>query len=219
MSPELEPAPEPEPVPVADLEAQLEEAAETIRAGDVIGLPTDTVYGIGVDPTRPDASRRLFGVKGRPEKAALPLLIANPEDANRFARLDSRALGLIERHWPGPLTLVLPRRSGRQALYLGGDPATVGLRCPNQPTARRLLGRTGALAVTSANRHGEPPAETAEALRASLGEVVRVVIDGGRCDGAPSTVVSLLGPVPVILRQGAITAGDLFGEGTEPAQS
>lgn len=192
--------------------AQLEVAVAAIADGHIIGLPTDTVYGIGVDPFRPDATSRIFAAKHRPEHAALPLLIAQPAEVETFAQLNSRAAALIDRYWPGPLTLILPRRADDRALHLGGDPTTVGIRCPNQPTARQLLGRTGALAVTSANRHGDRPAQTAEELRLSLGDAVEIVIDGGRCDGAPSTVVSLVGVggVPEILREGAISAAEIL---------
>ncbi|HET9092699.1 MAG TPA: L-threonylcarbamoyladenylate synthase, partial [Acidimicrobiales bacterium] len=122
--------------------------------------------------------------------------------------LDERARRLIASFWPGPLTLVLRRRPG-VVLHLGGDETTVGLRCPGQPIARRLLERTGPLAVTSANRHGEPPATTAEALAAVLGDAVAVVVDGGTCGGAPSSVLSLVGPEPVLLREGALSPADL----------
>ncbi|MHB1988599.1 MAG: L-threonylcarbamoyladenylate synthase [Acidimicrobiales bacterium] len=190
-------------------EEQLVAAVSAVRAGVVIGLPTETVYGIGVDPGREDATRRIFAVKQRPETLALPLLVSQPDDAGAFAELDQRALFLIEAYWPGPLTLVLRRRRG-PALHLGGDSLTVGIRCPDQPVARELLARSGALAVTSANRHGEAPAHTAAELRASLGDAVGVIVDGGRCDGAVSTVVSLLGRDAVVLREGAIPGSALF---------
>ncbi len=191
-----------------ELEAELEGAVRAVRAGEVIGIPTDTVYGIGIDPSRPDATRRLFAAKGRPEHLALPVLVATAQDAGDLAELDERARRLIASFWPGPLTLVLRRRPG-VVLHLGGDETTVGLRCPGQPIARRLLERTGPLAVTSANRHGEPPATTAEALAAVLGGAVAVVVDGGTCGGAPSSVLSLVGPEPVLLRNGALSAAEL----------
>ncbi len=191
-----------------ELHSELDAAVRAVRAGEVIGIPTDTVYGIGIDPARPDATRRLFAAKGRPEHLALPVLVANEADAGELAELDERARRLIGAFWPGPLTLVLRRRPG-VVLHLGGDETTVGLRCPGQPIARRLLERTGPLAVTSANRHGEPPATTAEALAAVLGDAVAVVVDGGTCGGAPSSVLSLVGPEPVLLREGALSSADL----------
>lgn len=191
-----------------ELHSELDAAVRAVRAGEVIGIPTDTVYGIGIDPARPDATRRLFAAKGRPEHLALPVLVASEADAGELAELDERARRLIGAFWPGPLTLVLRRRPG-VVLHLGGDETTVGLRCPGQPIARRLLERTGPLAVTSANRHGEPPATTAEALAAVLGDAVAVVVDGGTCGGAPSSVLSLVGPEPVLLREGALSSADL----------
>ena len=183
-------------------------AASAVHAGGVVGIPTDTVYGLGVDPRLAGATNRLFEVKGRPDDRALPVLIADPDGAGELADLTERARVLIDRFWPGPLTLVLGRRHG-VVLDLGGDPDTVGLRCPGCEPARRLLRTTGPLAVSSANRHGEPPATTAAAVRASFGDAVAVVVDGGVCDGAPSTVASLLGETPVVLRQGPISAAQL----------
>lgn len=194
-----------------ELGAEIAAAAEAVRDGEVVGLPTETVYGIGVDPALPDATRRIFEVKKRPESVAIPLLIAEPADAALFAELDDRASGLIERYWPGPLTLVLPRLP-QVDFHLGGDATTVGLRCPAQPTALALLAECGPLAVTSANRHGEAPARTAAELRSSLGRGVRVVVDGGRCEGKPSTVLSLIGREPTVLREGALSFSELFPE-------
>jgi L-threonylcarbamoyladenylate synthase len=203
------------------LSDELEAAVAAVRRGEVIGLPTDTVYGVGADPFRPDAARRVFAAKGRPEAVALPVLVADPGTAAELAVLDGPARILAARFWPGPLTVVLRRRPGVE-LHLGGDPTTVGLRCPDHEVARAVLARTGPLAVTSANRHGEPPATTAGEVRRQLGSGVAVVIDAGRCDGSPSTVVSLLagegadgpGRRPAgavrILRQGSISETDLL---------
>lgn len=184
----------------------LDEAVAAIAAGEVIGLPTDTVYGIGVDPFRPDATKLLFEVKGRPETVALPVLVADPGDAADLAVVDETVARLVAAFWPGPLTIVCRQASGTadRRLHLGGDGATVGLRCPANPVARSLLRRTGPLAVTSANRHGEPPAHTAAELAAALGSRVRLILDGGRCDGRPSTVVSAVGLTLEVLREGEI---------------
>jgi L-threonylcarbamoyladenylate synthase len=202
---------------------QIDQALRAVSRGAVIGIPTDTVYGIGADANLPGAARRIFEAKGRPESVALPVLIAEPEEARSLAELDERALLLIGRHWPGPLTLVLPRARGVH-LDLGGDPSTVGLRCPDHATARAILRRTGPLAVTSANRHGEPPAHTAEEVRALLGPSIEVVVDGGPCEGASSTVISLVTSEPAVLRVGALSVEALLQElsvdhdpGTHPA--
>lgn len=197
------------PIVTGDIAA----AVRAVEAGEVIGLPTDTVYGIGVDPTRRDATDRVFAVKGRPDSIALPVLVGEPDEVEKVAEVGESAERLIGRWWPGVLTIVLPRRppgSGVPALYLGGDDLTIGVRCPANEAARSLLRLTGPLAVTSANLHGEAPAATPEALAAALGEGISVVLDGGRCEGAPSTVVSLVDPaLPVCLRAGAIAVDDL----------
>lgn len=191
-----------------DAAACLEEAAAAVAAGGVVAIPTDTVYGLGVDAGLEGATARLFALKGRPDTVALPVLVAEPAVARDLATLDLSARRLIERFWPGPLTLVLRRAAGVR-LDLGGDPATIGLRCPGNDVARRLLARTGPLAVSSANRHGEAPATTAAAVRAGFGPAVAAVLDGGRCEGAASTVISLAGDGWALLRAGSITAGDL----------
>lgn len=203
------------------LSAELDAAVAAVRRGEVIGLPTDTVYGVGADPFRPDAAQRVFAAKGRPEAVALPVLVADPETAEQLAAIDGHARILAACFWPGPLTMVLRRRPGLE-LHLGGDPTTIGLRCPDHEVARAVLARTGPLAVTSANRHGELPATTAAEVRRQLGSGVTVVIDAGRCEGSPSTVVSLVpggeaeggGPprkgAVRILRQGSITEADLL---------
>ncbi len=183
-------------------------AVGAVARGEVIGIPTDTVYGLGADPFQAKAADALFEAKRRPETLALPVLIARPSEAEELAVLDERAAALIGRYWPGPLTLVLGRRRGR-AMHLGGDPLTVGLRCPSHPAALELLAATGPLAVTSANLHGGPPATTAAELRGVFGDSVPIVVDGGHCDGRPSTVLSLAGPSPVVLRQGDLTLDEL----------
>lgn len=186
----------------------IEEAAAAIGAGEVVGVPTDTVYGLAVDPTRADATGRLFAVKRRPETFPLPVLVGTPEGADRLGVLDEHALRLTAAFWPGQLTVVVPRRPG-VVLHLGGDESTVGLRCPDREMTRRLLRETGPLAVTSANVHGEAPATTAASLRAVLGDSVRVILDDGACDGMPSTVVSLASGRPRVLRRGAITSEEI----------
>ncbi len=189
----------------------LDRAVEAVARGAVIGIPTDTVYGIGADARLPGASRRIFEVKGRPESVALPVLIGEPGDAGALAELDDRARRLIEHHWPGPLTLVLRRAPG-VLLDLGGDPNTVGLRCPDHLVARAILRRTGPLAVTSANPHGGAPAHTAAEVRDRLGPNVELVVDGGTCDGSPSTVISLVSEEALVMREGALAGQALLEE-------
>jgi L-threonylcarbamoyladenylate synthase len=111
----------------------------------------------------------------------------------------------MARCWPGPLTLVLARAGSARALELGGDPATVGVRCPAHDLVRRLAAEVGPMATTSANRHGEPTPPTAAGAAAALADAVDVVVDGGPCAGVPSTVVDATGPKWHVLRIGAIT--------------
>src|ERR1700733_4588877 len=108
---------------------EIDRAAELLAGGSVVGIPTDTVYGLAVEPERESAAAVIFALKGRPESVALPVLIGDPGDADSLAFVDERAHVLFERYWPGPLTVVLRRRPGA-VLHLGGDAGSVGLRCP-----------------------------------------------------------------------------------------
>ncbi len=170
----------------------LARAAEVLASGGVVGVPTDTVYGLAIDPRSEGAASKLFSLKARPQSVPLPVLIGEPGDAAALAVVDERARALFDSYWPGPLTVVLRRRPG-VVLHLGGDPGSVGLRCPLSSLTRGLIALSGPLAVTSANRHGDLPAQSAGEVRALFGSGLELVLDGGRCDGEPSTVVSLLG--------------------------
>jgi L-threonylcarbamoyladenylate synthase len=193
-------------------------AAGALADGAVVAVPTDTVYGLAVDPAQPEAVARLFALKGRPVDVPLPVLVAGPEQVAMVAgRLESAAQHLADRYWPGPLTLVVPRRPGF-AVDLGGPPAarhTVGVRRPDHPVIVALCELLGPLAVTSANLHGSPPATTAdEVVRAFAGsDEPRLVLDGGPCDGVPSTVVECRGPASKCLREGALAWADMHGRG------
>jgi L-threonylcarbamoyladenylate synthase len=178
-------------------------AAAILRAGGIAGVPTDTVYGLAADPFRAGATDRLFKLKRRPRTFELPVLVADAEQALTLATtVPAAAARLMDRFWPGALTLVLPRRQDLNA-DLGSDDATIGLRCPDHPVPRALCAEVGPIATTSANRHGDAPAETAAAV-AALGPLVDVVLDAGTCSGAPSTVVDCTGEEPRLLRQGSV---------------
>jgi len=180
-------------------------AVEALAGGDIIGLPTDTVYGLAAYPFRSGASDRLFRVKARPRDVALPVLVAGEEQAlSLCTALTPAARRLMAHFWPGPLTLVLPRRPDLDA-DLGDDDATVGVRCPAHPVPLAICRRLGPIATTSANRHGEPPFSTAQALAASLGPEVALVLDAGPCDRPPSSVVDCTGQAPRLLREGPIS--------------
>jgi tRNA threonylcarbamoyl adenosine modification protein (Sua5/YciO/YrdC/YwlC family) len=180
-------------------------ACAALREGRVVAVPTDTVYGLAVDPSLAHATAALFALKGRPETQALPVLVADAGQARALAAPGAWTPALerlAARWWPGALTVVVARRAGLD-WDLGGDPATIGLRVPAAEPVRRLCREAGPVAATSANRHGEPPLTTAAHVVACFGAELPV-LDGGRCDAPPSTVVDLTGTTATCLRQGAI---------------
>lgn len=180
----------------------IEEAVAAARRGELIVFPTDTVYGIATRPDEPGATRRIFDAKHRPADLTLPVLVANTTHAREIARFDDRADRLAQALWPGGLTLVLPRTASSEGWDLGGDPDSIGVRVPNHPLASAVLA-AGALATSSANRSGEPPATTCEELVAAFGGDVEVYLcQDDPLVGAPSAVVSLLGERSEILRAG-----------------
>jgi L-threonylcarbamoyladenylate synthase len=170
----------------------LEQAVAALRAGGVVGFPTDTVYGLAV---LPGGEGKVHALKGRPTDLPLILMVAEPSQAEAYVTVDRRARWYMERWWPGPLTLVLPAGEG-----------TLGVRVPDHPLALELLRAAGPLLTTSANRHGEPPAMTAE--EASRLPGLAGVLDGGRAPGGePSTVIALLpGKEMTVIREGAISS-------------
>lgn len=184
----------------------LDPATVALAAGQVVAVPTDTVYGLAVDPTVPGATDALFAVKGRPRDLELPVLVANIAQAAALSGPDglpALARRLAERYWPGPLTIVVRRRDGL-GWVLGGDHTTIGLRCPAHDVARTLCNRVGPLATTSANRHGESPKKNAAEVAAEFGTEVSVVVDGLPGGGVASTVVDATGTGLRCLRAGAV---------------
>jgi L-threonylcarbamoyladenylate synthase len=203
--------------------SDLSEALDALRAGLVVAMPTDTVYGLAVDPRIPGATTAIFLLKGRPDSLALPMLVPDIASAMRLAgRMPPTALTFAAQCWPGPLTIVVDVLPvGHAASFdLGGDGGTVGMRCPDHPVALELLRAAGPLAVTSANRHGQPALTHAWEVREAFGDRLGAVIDDrtenrihhGIDDtdspGAPSTVVAcgadgsweLLRPGPITER-------------------
>ncbi|MDQ1426532.1 MAG: L-threonylcarbamoyladenylate synthase [Acidimicrobiaceae bacterium] len=192
--------------------AAIAAAAAILRAGGIAGVPTDTVYGLAADPFRAGATDRLFKLKRRPRTFELPVLVADAEQALTLATtVPAAAARLMDRFWPGALTLVLPRRQDLNA-DLGSDDATIGLRCPDHPVPRALCREVGPIATTSANRHGDPSAETAAAV-AALGPVVDVILDAGTCSAEASTVVDCTGEEPRLLRQGSVSWDEILAVG------
>jgi L-threonylcarbamoyladenylate synthase len=183
-------------------------AVAVLRAGGLVAIPTDTVYGVGVALGATDGLPRLFAAKDRPLDKAIVLLVADLEQAATFGVFSSVARTLAERFWPGGLTLVLPQRPdcGLPAVLTGGA-ATIGLRVPDHDCPRSLARELGPLPVTSANVSGQSAARDAAAVVAQLGDRIDLVLDGGPArGGTASTVVDCSGDEPRILRAGAIAS-------------
>ncbi len=181
-------------------------AIETLRAGGVVALPTDTVYGIAVALDTPGGVDRLFQIKRRPPDKGIALLIDDAAQAESVASFTPAAAALAGACWPGGLTLVLTRRDGTTFpdALTGGAP-TIGLRVPDHGAPRALARAVGPLPTTSANRSGQPEARDATEIVAQLGEDIDLILDGGRADGGPaSTVVDCSGDGARILRVGGI---------------
>jgi L-threonylcarbamoyladenylate synthase len=177
---------------------------EALREGDIVGVPTDTVYGLAADPWHSGAADRLFRVKGRPRSLELPVLVSGQEQAlDLVTGVPGAAIRLMKAFWPGALTLVLPRRPDVTA-DLGDEDATIGIRCPAHPVPLALCRDFGPIATSSANRHGSPALTTAPQLAETLNGVA-IILDAGKCDSAPSTVVDATGEAPRLLRAGAIS--------------
>ena len=185
--------------------AGLDAAAAAIARGRLVLLPTDTVYGVGADAFSPPAVARLLGAKNRGRAMPVPVLIGEASTlAGLTMSVPPTATRLAEAFWPGGLTLVV-EHAPSLAWDLGDAEGTVAVRLPDDDVARDLLRRTGPLAVSSANRSGRPAATTAQDAAAQLGEHAAVVLDGGpRAGSAASTIVDCTGPVPRVLRVGAV---------------
>src|SRR5215470_2650262 len=186
--------------------AGLAEAAASLRKGDLAVMPTDTVYGVAADAFSPPAVVSLLAAKGRDRQMPPPVLVGTVRAATALVEnLNDSGKDLIDEFWPGALTLVL--RANPTLLWdLGDTKGTVAVRMPLHEVALELLKETGPLAVSSANRTGAPPATTVADAEAQLGEAVAVYLDGGPCPGdVPSSIVDLTGPVPRLLRAGAIS--------------
>ena len=193
------------------MDAEIERAVEVLRRGGLIGLPTETVYGLGADAENAAAVRRIFAAKGRPVDHPVIVHLGDSSLVDRYARaVPAVARRLAERFWPGPLTLILSR-SARVPDEVTGGADTVGLRVPDHPVALALLSAFGrGVAAPSANRFGRISPTRAEHVREELGDLVEVVLDGGPClVGVESTIVALSGSRPLLLRPGAIGAAAL----------
>jgi L-threonylcarbamoyladenylate synthase len=179
-------------------------AVEALRAGRVVAFPTDTLYGLAVDPRRPDAVERLFVLKGRDARSGVPLVAATLEQAMLVARFTDRERQAAAAFWPGPLTIVAAANSAVTPEALGRQ-QTVAIRVPAHEIARELAGAFRfPITATSANRSGQPAADSADAVASALPDV-DVLVDGGRAPGgAPSTIISFADARPILLREGAV---------------
>ncbi len=187
-------------------------ASEALRAGGVVVLPTDTVYGLAARPGDGDAVQAVYRAKGRPEGMHLPVLAATLEQVHALGvAFTPAAVALARWWWPGPLTLAFgfDPASERPAWLTGRD--EVAVRIPDHDFLRGLLARTGVLVVTSANPHGAPTPRTAHDVAASLGPAVDLVVDGGSLRDVPSTLVNVRGAEPVVEREGAISRAEVAG--------
>jgi L-threonylcarbamoyladenylate synthase len=185
----------------------LDAAARSLRAGEVVLVPTDTVYGLAAMPDHPGALQRIYSAKGRPDHLHLPVLAATLDQVRGLGvAFPAAAMTLSERWWPGPLTLALGFSPGATRPSWLEERDEVAVRIPRHDFLLALMRITGVLAVTSANRHGDPtPAAVTEAM-ASLAPHVALIVDAGPLDVVPSTLVNVHGTGAMVEREGAITA-------------
>ena len=202
---------------LSSLDEALDNVVATLRDGGVVGMPTETVYGLAADARNADAVARVFALKGRPSTNPLIVHVASVEVAERYVVVDERARRLFAAFSPGPLTIVLPRRQDAHRLPSVGVCGlvtagldTVGIRIPNHPVALELLRAfDGPIAAPSANVSNHVSPTTAQHVRDEFGDAVPV-LDGGACAvGVESTVLSLVGERPRLLRPGAVTQGQI----------
>jgi L-threonylcarbamoyladenylate synthase len=193
----------------------VEQAVAALREGKLVVLPTDTVYGLCADGNREEPFRRLCRVKRRPEGMPTSLLAADLDavlDAVPEAR--GRAAVAARRLLPGPYTIVLPNPARRFRWLCGSTPEKIGVRVPELPSeARAVVEQTGVVVATSANLHGEPDPARLEDVPSEILAAASVAIDAGDLPGTPSTVLDLTGSEPVVLREGAVPAGEALVEG------
>jgi L-threonylcarbamoyladenylate synthase len=196
--------------------ASVAQAVEALASGGLVAFPTETVYGLGADADNEAAVAAIFAAKGRPSDHPLIVHVADAAGVAAFAgEVPDFAQRLVQAFWPGPLTVILPRRAARAAAAAGGQ-NSIGLRCPSHPVAHALLLACAArqppiagLAAPSANKFGRVSPTTAAHVRSEFGDEL-LVLDGGPCQvGIESTIVDCTRPVPVLLRPGVLTSEQL----------
>ena len=181
------------------------QAVAALQRGDLVVLPTDTVYGVAADAFSPSAVERLLAAKGRGRDMPVPVLVGDARGLHGLAdHVTEQMQALVEAHWPGPLTIIVPAAPSL-VWDLGDTRGTVAVRMPQHPVALDVLSSTGPLAVSSANRTGHPPPATADEAERQLGAAVSVYLEAGSSgDAVASTIVDLTGGRPVVRRAGAL---------------
>ena len=195
---------------ITDRKTGLREAASAVRRGELVVLPTDTVYGIGADAFSPDAVGDLLEAKGRGRNMPSPVLVGSPNTLHGLVTdFSESAWELVDAFWPGALTLVAKHQPSL-TWDLGDARGTVAVRMPLHPVAIELLKEFGPMAVSSANLTGHPAPQDCDAAEEMLGESVAVYLDGGPTpDSVPSSIVDVTGKTPLLLRAGALSAEEL----------
>jgi tRNA threonylcarbamoyl adenosine modification protein (Sua5/YciO/YrdC/YwlC family) len=190
---------------VADRDRGIAAAVEAVKSGELVVLPTDTVYGIGADAFTPHAVTALLNAKGRGRHMPPPVLVGSRHTLDGLVySLPKTARELADAFWPGALTIIVEHSPSLQ-WDLGDTGGTVAVRMPLHPVALEVLRETGPMAVSSANKTGQPAAVTAEEARDQLEYSVRIYLEAGPCpDPVPSTIVDVTGDVPRVLRDGAV---------------
>jgi L-threonylcarbamoyladenylate synthase len=180
----------------------LDEAVAALARGDLVVLPTETVYGIAAKVDAQAAIDRIFELKGRDTEKVLQALVPDVTWLERLGEPSGAAVAIGRTFWPGPLTLVVRARSDTPSAVVKNG--TVGVRVPDNSVTRAVLDRVGAVAASSANRSGEATPDTVDAIRAIFGDAVAVYVDGGSIDGSGSTVIDMTSDEPKLLREGPI---------------
>jgi len=188
--------------------AEVDRAAAVVARGGVLAIPTDTVYGLACHPDDAAAAERIFRMKRRPPGLELSLLSGSAAEVGRFGVVEGVAARLAVAFWPGGLSLIVPVALPRHpAIPRQGE--TIMVRVPDHPVLHELLRRTGPVASTSANRHGEPALSSAEEVEAELGMEVDAVLDGGPASGTASTIIDCSVTPPRVLRAGPLGEAEL----------
>jgi L-threonylcarbamoyladenylate synthase len=190
--------------------AAIQRALQVLRSGGLVAFPTDTVYGVGALVFDEKGVESIYTAKQRPVEKAIPVLIGDAEDLTQVAeQIPPMASSLIARFWPGPLTVLVPKKPSIPPVV--SATSTVGVRVPDHEVARALLRLAGPMAVTSANISSQPSPTTAEEVQAQLGGRIALIVDGGKTPGGvPSTLVDCTGSEIQILREGPLTREQLL---------